>query len=51
MAARRRGHPRAPRGWLARIGWMLAIWGISVAGLGLVALAIRALMRLAGMHG
>ncbi|MGX9525110.1 DUF2474 domain-containing protein [Alcaligenes nematophilus] len=32
-----------------RLGWMVVIWLGSVASLGLVALGMRALMRLAGM--
>ncbi|WP_420996860.1 DUF2474 domain-containing protein [Cupriavidus sp. 30B13] len=50
MAANRRENGTAPRGWLARVGWLLAIWIASVAGLGVAALLIRGVMRLAGMH-
>lgn len=35
--------------WLRRTGWLLAIWAISVAGLAIVALAFRLLMRSAGL--
>ncbi|WP_454726052.1 MULTISPECIES: DUF2474 family protein [Cupriavidus] len=51
MAANRRDDgTAAPRGWLARVGWLLAIWVGSVAALGVAALLLRGLMRLAGMH-
>mgnify|MGYP001239112202 CR=1 FL=1 len=36
-------------GWLPRIGWVVLIWAASVAGLGFAAMALRMLMRLAGM--
>lgn len=32
-----------------RLGWMVLIWVGSVAGLGVLTLGMRALMRLAGM--
>jgi hypothetical protein len=35
--------------WLRRTGWLVAIWTISVAGLALVALALRLLMKSAGL--
>jgi hypothetical protein len=34
---------------LQRVGWLILIWVCSVATLGLAALAIRMLMKLAGM--
>lgn len=37
------------RGWLKRVGWLLLIWITSVAALGLAALAMKLLMRAAGM--
>ncbi|MGO4154450.1 DUF2474 domain-containing protein [Cupriavidus sp. YAF13] len=39
-----------PRPWLKRLGWMVLIWVASVAALGVAALLLRLLMRLAGMH-
>lgn len=35
--------PQAPL-W-KRLGWMAAIWGMSVAALGLVSLMLRAILR------
>ena len=41
---------KPPRGlWLRRVGWLVAIWGASVAALTVVALIFRMLMKLAGM--
>lgn len=40
---------RAPRPLWKRLGWLVLIWGLSVAALGLVALLFRLLMRLAGL--
>jgi hypothetical protein len=37
------------RGWLQRLAWLLLIWTASVAALAVAALAIRLLMRAAGM--
>lgn len=37
------------RGWLKRFGWLLLIWAASVAALGIAALAMKLLMRAAGM--
>lgn len=37
------------RGWLHRLAWLLLIWTTSVVALGIAALAIRLLMRAAGM--
>ena len=34
---------------LTRLGWLLLIWTASVAALGLAALAMKLLMRAAGM--
>ncbi len=31
--------------WAKRLGWLLLIWGLSVAALYIVALAIRLLMK------
>jgi hypothetical protein len=36
--------------WLARFGWLIAIWAASVAALALAAWLMRQLMRAAGMH-
>ncbi|WP_416052410.1 DUF2474 family protein [Cupriavidus basilensis] len=47
---RRRPPDDAPRPWLKRVGWMALIWVASVAALGVAALLLRLLMRLAGMH-
>jgi hypothetical protein len=35
--------------WLQRIGWMILIWAASVTALGVVALAFRLLMAMAGL--
>ncbi len=35
--------------WLRRIGWMVLIWGASVAALGVAAFAFRLLMSMAGL--
>ena len=41
---------KAPRGlWLRRVGWLVAIWAGSILALGVVAMAFRLLMNLAGM--
>lgn len=37
--------------WARRIGWLVLIWSASVLALGLVAMAMRGLMSLAGMTG
>jgi hypothetical protein len=37
------------RKWLSRVGWLILIWATSVAALGAVALALRAIMSVAGM--
>lgn len=38
-----------PVSWRRRIGWLVLIWGASVAALFVVAQVLRMLMRLAGM--
>lgn len=35
--------------WWRRIGWLIVIWIVSVASLGVVALLLRLLMTAAGM--
>lgn len=35
--------------WPGRVGWLVLIWALSVAGLGLAAWLIRMFMRAAGM--
>lgn len=35
--------------WLQRFGWLLVIWLLSVAGLGVAAWALRLLMQSVGM--
>ncbi len=42
------GHPVRSL-WLSRLGWLVAIWTVSVLALGLVALAFRWLMGAAGL--
>ena len=37
------------REWSRRFGWLVAIWAASVAALAVVALALKAIMRLVGM--
>lgn len=37
--------------WTRRLGWLLAIWAGSVAGLGLAALALKLFMHVVGMNG
>jgi hypothetical protein len=39
------------RGWLKRLGWLLLIWSASVATLAVAALAMKLLMRAAGVGG
>jgi hypothetical protein len=43
------GGSTAQSSWLRRIGWLVLIWTASVCALALVALALRALMGLAGL--
>ena len=40
-----------PRTWLRRIGWLLLIWAVSVAALGLVAWLLKGVMRAVGLAG
>ena len=40
---------RVSKPWLRRVGWLILIWALSVAGLGLVALLFRLLMAAAGL--
>lgn len=42
--------PRRALTWLSRIGWLALIWCVSVLTLGVVALAMRTLMNLAGLR-
>lgn len=35
--------------WLKKIGWLVVIWGGSVAALGIVSLALRSFMQAAGL--
>ncbi len=43
-------HPCSPRRrWLQRLAWLGALWIAGVAGMGLVTLLLRALMRVAGL--
>jgi hypothetical protein len=35
--------------WARRIGWLVTIWILSVGALALASLALKAVMRLAGM--
>ncbi len=37
------------QGPVARIGWMIAIWSMSVIGLGVFAMIFRFIMSLAGL--
>jgi hypothetical protein len=37
--------------WIRRLLWLFAIWSASVLALGVVALAMRGLMGLAGLTG
>lgn len=38
------------RGWLVRVGWLVAIWVASVAALAVAAWAMKGLMHAAGMR-
>jgi hypothetical protein len=40
---------RDPRLWVRRIAWLVAIWALSVGAVALVALLLKAIMRLVGM--
>lgn len=37
------------RKWLRRLGWLVSIWLVSVAVIGVAAWALRLLMKAAGM--
>jgi hypothetical protein len=37
--------------WARRFAWLLMIWSASVLALGVVALMLRTMMRLAGLTG
>lgn len=37
------------RRWSKRIGWLVAIWILSVAALGVVALSLKGVMTLVGL--
>ena len=37
--------------WGKRVGWLLLLWFMSVAALGIVALLLRQLVRWAGLAG
>ncbi|PSJ63974.1 DUF2474 domain-containing protein [Pseudaminobacter soli (ex Li et al. 2025)] len=41
--------PSSLPSWPKRIGWLILIWAASVLSLGLVALAFRFVMNLAGL--
>ena len=42
--------PYSARGkWLSRVGWLLLIWMISIAALGVMAMILRAIMSVTGM--
>jgi len=41
--------PTGARLWLTRAAWLLAIWGCSVAALGIAAWLMKLVMRVAGM--
>ena len=41
--------PPAPRGWWRRVAWLVALWAASVAALGVVAYAFRAIMGWVGL--
>lgn len=42
-------YPSMQRTWLHRFGWFVLIWVVSVAGLAIIAMFFRILMKLAGM--
>jgi hypothetical protein len=37
--------------WVRRVVWLVAIWSVSVMSLGVAAVAMRGLMKLAGLTG
>lgn len=47
----RAARSRSRRDWPKRIGWLLALWAAGVVALGLVAGALRLVMRSAGLTG
>lgn len=36
--------------WLKRLGWLVAIWALSIAALGLVTFGLKLVMRAVGFH-
>jgi len=40
---------RAPDSWAKRIGWLILLWAAGVLAVGVVAVAFRILMNLAGL--
>ncbi len=44
-----RERPRPRSDWPRRVGWLLALWTAGVVALGLVAAALRLVMRAAGL--
>lgn len=42
-------NPQSSPGAFNRLLWMVGIWGVSVAALGVLAMAVRLAMSLAGM--
>ena len=40
---------QAPNSWAKRIGWLILLWAAGVVTVGLVAVAFRVLMNLAGL--
>ena len=53
LRAPRQGHGERglPLMWVRRLLWLFAIWSASVLALGVVALAMRGLMGMAGLIG
>ncbi|MBK5004573.1 DUF2474 domain-containing protein [Pseudomonas sp. S32] len=45
----RKGNSQSSPGAFNRLLWMVGIWGASVAALGVMAMAVRLAMSLAGM--
>jgi hypothetical protein len=41
--------PADTRPWWKKLGWLVLIWSLSVAALGVVALLLKLLMRAAGL--
>ena len=44
-----RQSPQGPGPWWKRVGWLLLIWLLSVGALGLVAMLLKVIMRMAGL--